>query len=259
MALLNRTASRRRGRGDLLRPLRPITPDAARKVVQEPCLRAAAAVCAPRGLCLNAGSGKVGPYSAFLESFADITEIVNVDINAPEISSRRSDPRHLDVEGSVTDLPFEDASFDWILCTGVLPFVEEDDRAARELGRVLRSGGCALVSVRLPSERTDERWNVREARGLERILVHQGYTPARLRALLEQGGLDVVWEGRNYHRLMTWLSILWRWQYVRLGRGRRNLMPRAAVLAFGYADRLLPLGPAHDLVVLARKRAPVGL
>jgi SAM-dependent methyltransferase len=238
-----------------MRPLRPSTPDAARKVVQEPCLRAAAAVCPPRGRCLNAGSGRVGPYSEFLESFTAVTEIVNVDINAPEIAARRSDPRHRDVHGSVTELPFEDGSFDWVLCTGVLPFVEDDSEAARELGRVLRAGGCALVSVRLPSERRDERWNVREARGLERILVHHGYTPEALSELLSRGGLDVVWEGRSYHRFMTWLSVLWRWQYVRLGRGRRNLMPRALVLAFGHADRLLPLGPAHDLVVLARKRA----
>ncbi len=52
---------------------------------------------------------------------------------------------------------------------------------------------------------------------------------------------------------MRWFVLTWRWQHERLGRGQRSLMPRLAVLAWGQADRLLPVGRSWDLVVLARR------
>ncbi len=48
----------------------------------------------------------------------------------------------LDV-GSVSDLPYEDETFDYILCQGVLHHVEDDARALGEITRVLKKGGVA--------------------------------------------------------------------------------------------------------------------
>ncbi len=223
------------------RLLQPGWPDEARRVIQEPLFREAAVQGEPRGRCLNAGCGE-GLFSAFLESFAEITEILNIDIDRPQISERRSDPRNSDSVGSLTELPLEDGSVDWVLCTEVIEHVEDDRAAALELGRVLKPRGFALVSVPTPPA-PDDPQHVRE-----------GYSLEQLRELLAEGGLEVVWHRYCFHLPMRWLAVVWRWQHERLGRGRRSLMPRLFVLAFGYADRWLAVGAPWDLVVLATRR-----
>ena len=50
-------------------------------------------------------------------------------------------------QGSVTSLPFEDASFDVVASSFMLMFVPEPARAVREMRRVLRPGGRLVVSV----------------------------------------------------------------------------------------------------------------
>jgi SAM-dependent methyltransferase len=221
--------------------LRPGWPDEARRVVQEPVFRAAAAVAPPRGRCLNAGCGE-GLFSRFLESFQEITEIFNIDIAPPQISARRQDPRNTDAVGSITEIPLEDGSVDWILCTEVIEHIEDDRAAALELSRVLEPGGFALISVPTPPSPHDPGH------------VREGYSLEGLSELLAHGGLEVIWHRYCFHLPMRWLLVSWRWQHERLGGGRRSLMPRLAVLAFGYADRWLPVGRPWDLVVLARRR-----
>jgi SAM-dependent methyltransferase len=51
------------------------------------------------------------------------------------------------VQGTVTALPFEDASFDLVYSHGVIHHIEETERAVSEFHRVLRPGGVALVMV----------------------------------------------------------------------------------------------------------------
>jgi SAM-dependent methyltransferase len=48
---------------------------------------------------------------------------------------------------NITDLLFRDDTFDFILCSHVLEHVVDDRRAMRELNRVLKPTGCALVLV----------------------------------------------------------------------------------------------------------------
>lgn len=211
-------------------------------MLQEPLFRDALARRSPAGRCLNAGCGE-GLFTPFLESFAEIEQIVNVDIDDPRISEHRSDPRHVDHVASVTGLPLADASVDWILCTEVIEHVEDDASAARELSRVLRPGGFALVSVPRPPAPYDPNH------------VREGYSLEQLSALLESAGLRVSWHAYCFHLPMRWLLVLWRWQFERLGRGRRSLMPRFAVRAFGHLDRTLHPGRPWDLIVLADKAA----
>jgi SAM-dependent methyltransferase len=231
----------------------PASPDAARRLVQEPLFRKAVPAGPPHGRCLNAGSGS-GLYSGFLESFGTITEIVNVDMAPPTISERRADNRHRDLVGSVTELPFEAGSFDWILCTNVLPCLPDDRPAALELGRVLKPGGHALISVRTPAAPTPRADEIVRDDGYR---VVRDYTLDELRTLLAEGGLEVVWHGYCCHLPMKWLLALWKSRYVRRGPGGRSLLPRFVVLAFGYADRLLPVGRPWDLTVLAAPAADV--
>lgn len=49
----------------------------------------------------------------------------------------------------ITATPFEDASFDRIWCSHVLEHVPDDRKAMREMGRVLRPGGLAVIQVPL--------------------------------------------------------------------------------------------------------------
>jgi SAM-dependent methyltransferase len=52
-----------------------------------------------------------------------------------------------DVHADVTDLPFEDDSFDLIVCLHVLEHVQDDRKALAEFHRVLRPGGKAMLQV----------------------------------------------------------------------------------------------------------------
>jgi D-aspartate ligase len=51
------------------------------------------------------------------------------------------------IRGDATDLPMDDESFDAVICVHVLEHVEDDRAAMRELHRVLRPDGWALVNV----------------------------------------------------------------------------------------------------------------
>lgn len=50
-----------------------------------------------------------------------------------------------DLELDLLDLPFEEASFDFLICNHVLEHVDDDRRAVAEIHRVLRPGGWAIL------------------------------------------------------------------------------------------------------------------
>ena len=67
------------------------------------------------------------------------------------------DPEPGELRLDVTALPFPDRSFDALICDHVLEHVPDDRRAMRELRRVLRPGGWAILLVPdVEGERTDE-------------------------------------------------------------------------------------------------------
>ncbi|QHI38547.1 Demethylrebeccamycin-D-glucose O-methyltransferase [Kordia antarctica] len=52
-----------------------------------------------------------------------------------------------DVKADICDLPFEDNSFDTILCNHVLEHIPDDTKAMQELYRVLKPGGMAILQI----------------------------------------------------------------------------------------------------------------
>jgi SAM-dependent methyltransferase len=64
------------------------------------------------------------------------------------------EPGRADVAADLTALPFGDESFDLIVCSHVLEHVPDDRAAMRELHRVLRPGGVALVQTPVNYEQT---------------------------------------------------------------------------------------------------------
>jgi SAM-dependent methyltransferase len=219
--------------------LRPAWPDEGRGIIQTPLLQRAAGLRAPHGRCLNIGCGE-GLFANFLESFAGVTEIVNVDIDPPSISARRGDSRHIDIVGSITAIPVADRSCDWVLCTEVIEHVEDDALAAGELARVLKPGGAALISVPQPPAPYDAAH------------VREGYTLQAMRELLFGAGFEVVAHWSCMRLITRWRNALWHWQYEKFGR---NLMPRVVVRTTAHADRWVKLGRPYDLVVLAVLRS----
>jgi SAM-dependent methyltransferase len=75
-----------------------------------------------------------------------------------------------DMKADITDLPFEERSFDFALCVHVLEHVPDDRAAIAELYRVLRPGGTALIQVP-PSdlEETREDFSVTDPSERERL------------------------------------------------------------------------------------------
>ena len=69
---------------------------------------------------------------------------VGIDLSPGMLEKARA--RGLDVvEGSATDLPFEDGTFDAVCSFKVLAHVEDIEQAMREVARVLRPGGRAVL------------------------------------------------------------------------------------------------------------------
>jgi predicted SAM-dependent methyltransferase len=67
----------------------------------------------------------------------------------------------------VTEIPFESASFDLVLCSHVLEHVVDDGKAMKEIFRILRPGGMAIVAVPIfvPKTYEDATVDSREQRG----------------------------------------------------------------------------------------------
>ncbi len=73
-----------------------------------------------------------------------------------ELDYVTADLEHLplvDVQVDITDMHFEDESFDTIVCSHVLEHVRDDARAMREMRRILRPGGRAFLQHPIDLER----------------------------------------------------------------------------------------------------------
>lgn len=77
------------------------------------------------------------------------------------------DPARADLPLDLTDLKLPDAAFGAVLCSHVLEHVPDDRRAMRELHRILRPGGWAIVMVPLDTRRasTYEDPSITDAEG----------------------------------------------------------------------------------------------
>jgi SAM-dependent methyltransferase len=72
------------------------------------------------------------------------------------------DSAFADLKMDLTRMTFEDSSFDYIICSHVLEHIPDDVQAMKELFRVLKPGGHAVLLVPMDSSRetTDEDFTV---------------------------------------------------------------------------------------------------
>jgi SAM-dependent methyltransferase len=105
------------------------------------------------------------------------------------------DPDVADLRADITSLPFEEGSFDYVICSHVLEHVPDDRAAIAELHRVLRPEGKALIQVP-PSEleETLEDFAITEPSERERLFGqydHVRLCGADYRARLQEPGFRV--------------------------------------------------------------------
>ena len=91
------------------------------------------------------------------------------------------DPRARLIRGSLLEVPLEDACMDMVMSTQVIEHIEDHQKAAAELCRVLKPGGYALITVPHPPEPFPNDGHFRE-----------GYTAEDLEALFRPYGMAPV-------------------------------------------------------------------
>ncbi len=79
------------------------------------------------------------PEQAFYKRFKKLKNIdyVTTDLNSPLA----------DVKADICNLPFNDNSFDVILCNHVLEHIPDDTKAMQELYRILKPGGWGILQI----------------------------------------------------------------------------------------------------------------
>ena len=86
------------------------------------------------------------PEQAFYKRFRNSAQLeyTTTDLNSPLA----------DVKADICNLPFENNSYDIILCNHVLEHIPDDTKAMQELYRVLKPGGMAILQI--PQDLTRE-------------------------------------------------------------------------------------------------------
>lgn len=136
---------------------------------------------------LDAGCGTGGALEWAQASFGP-SAISGVDISADAIAhTRRKNPAWRLSEASILALPFEDDSFDLVICWDVLQHLDTDGsdaRALTEIMRVLAPGGIAVL-------RTNARAGMGEA-GRAKDADFQKYSLNEVEALIRSAGATIV-------------------------------------------------------------------
>ena len=74
-------------------------------------------------------------FHKFFKSF--FKNYTSIDLNSPIV----------DIKADICNLPFNDNSFDYILCNHVLEHIYDDEKAMKEIYRVLNKNGIAILQV----------------------------------------------------------------------------------------------------------------
>lgn len=102
----------------------------------------------PGATILDAGAG-TGERTRALLQHSQPGEIVALDVSQKMLNVARSkidDPRVRFMEGDITELPFEDNTFDVVSCTWAIEILDNPHTAVQEFVRVIKPDGLVMYA-----------------------------------------------------------------------------------------------------------------
>lgn len=112
---------------------------------------------------LDAGTGP-GIYAIKMAERARGADIYGVDLSDTFLNLAKKNASEMGYnhikffEGDLESLPFSEDNFDKLICAGVISAVPDRERAARELHRVLKPGGKAVITEPNKGVKPQDRW-----------------------------------------------------------------------------------------------------
>jgi SAM-dependent methyltransferase len=197
-----------------------------------------------QGRVLDVGCG-TKPYR---ELFSSTSDYVGLEVDTPENRVvKRADYFY---DGNI--FPFDDASYDGVICNQVLEHVFNPDQFLHEISRVLKPGGDLLLTVPFVWDEHEQPWD------------YARYSSFGLKSLLVRNGFVVVEQRKTNAdaRVLFQLVNAYLFKVLRMSNPIANLVVCAVFIApftlLGILlGKLLPPNPDLylDQVVLAKRRA----
>ena len=89
----------------------------------------------------------IAPEQAFYKRFKEIRfwDYLTLDLRSPIA----------DIKADITNLPFDENVFDLIICNHVLEHIQDDKIAMKEIYRVLKKNGVAIMQIPIDTKRAE--------------------------------------------------------------------------------------------------------
>ncbi len=143
---------------------------------------------------------------ANLKMLSDYGDVEGVDVSLQALSYCRERGFHSVKYGTAEELPFEDATFDLVTALDVVEHLDDDLEGLREIRRVLKPGGFALLTV--PAFMF--LWGVQDNVSNHR----RRYTLPQLQRVVSEAGFSI--ERGTYANMIFFLPVLGVRTFMRL-------------------------------------------
>lgn len=203
---------------------------------------------------LDAGCG-TGANVAWLQRYAGEGTVVGIDVARDALRFCMSSGERSIAQASVTSLPFANSTFDLVTSFDVLAQLPDrlaDQRASREMYRVLRPGGIVFV-------RTAAHESLRSSHD-EALGTRRRYSLNELREELEHAGFRIL-RATYANAVLLPVAMLWRLALKPMGLAPRGSDVRPLPRALRWANGPLEAALKTEARWLQREGAtlPVGL
>lgn len=131
-------------------------------------------------------------------------DFTGVDFTQEMVETAKRKTEHLKniriINSDASELPFEDKTFDFVLCSDALHHFSEPELSIKEIGRVVKDGGCFLLVD--PAANTGFQKIMVNLIGRILELANKYYSQEEMKKLLGNSGFTVernfVYTGNNF-------------------------------------------------------------
>lgn len=170
---------------------------------------------------LDAGSGKIQEQYLRNEILSTGASLHTCDLNFGQ---------GVDFAADVSKMPFEEGSYDIVLCTQVLEHVKDPQQVCKELARVLKPGGYLFLTTPQSSPLHNLPWNF------------FNFTNLGLRLLFDAAGLEVCKEkAQGGHFALLAFQLHWTVREIRrskLASWIKAPLTLASQITFGFLTKV---------------------